>query len=289
MTTTRPRQAPRAGKRPRRGTLQHRQASFLERNRMRLLWGGGLAVLAVLAGMAYLNFTSPAYACETMFEPTPGPSAPAGTPNPTGSPLPSLAAYVESDMGRTHVSTGSFVRYLFCPPASGRHYIGTNVGPIRTAVYGPNEEALPQGWIHNLEHGGVVILYRCPGDGCTDAGQSELEALFRDWPESPICKVPPHDLSPIVARFDDMAWPYAVLAWDIVMPLESFDRDAILAFHAAYADQTNPERLCALPTPTPGPTGTPAPTASPSAGGSESPASSPTSGPSAESPGASPS
>jgi hypothetical protein len=266
------------------------ERSFVERHRTKLLWAGGGAVLLVLAGMAYLNLTTPAYACVSLFEPTPGPASPAGTTGPGGSPAPSLQVFVQSDMGRTHVATGSTVEYLSCPPASGRHYIGTNVGPIRTAVYGPNEEVGPQGWIHNLEHGGIVVLYRCPGDACSDAGQAELEALFRDWPASPVCNIPARQLSPVIARFDDMAWPYAVLAWDVVMPLQAFDRQTILEFHAAYADRTNPERLCALPTPTPGPTGTAAPTSSPAASPAESTAASPApSGAAETAPGASPS
>jgi hypothetical protein len=174
-------------------------------------------------------------------------------------------------MGQTHVATGAFVRYLYCPPASGRHYSGTGIGPIRVEAYGPEEPARPQGWIHNLEHGGIVILYKCPGPGCEDAAQAAHEQLYRDWPESPVCKIPPRQLSPIFARFDEMAWNYAVLAWGIAMPLDAFDREAILDFHAQYAEQFNPEKLCAAPTPTPGPTGTPGPTSSPGASPATSP------------------
>jgi len=283
VTTNRNRQTPRAARRPRRGRVQPHE-SFLGRNRIRLLWAGGLAVIVVLAGMAYLSATSPAYACGSLFEPTPGPGTPA-TSGPDGSPAPSIAAYVEPDMGQGHLPGGTFVRYLFCPPASGRHFFGTGIGPIRAQVYGPEERIIPQNWIHNLEHGGLVLLYRCPADACDPAGQARLEQLYRDWPNSPICgfaRGEPNGLgSPVIARFDEMAWPYAALVWGVVMPLDAFDEGAILDFYAAYAERFNPEPFCQAPTPTPGPTGTPEPTASPS----ESPAATAP----AESPGASPS
>jgi Protein of unknown function (DUF3105) len=244
--------------------------------------------------MAYLNVTSPAYGCTIVWEPTPGPaSTPAGSAAPGSSPIPPVVGYIQPDMGNEHVTSGSFVRYLYCPPASGRHYSGSGIGPIRVEAYGPEENARPQGWIHNLEHGGVVILYKCPGPGCDATGQAAHEQLYREWPESPVCKVPARQISPIFARFDDMPWNYAVLAWGVVMPVESFDRQAILDFHAQYAEQFNPEKLCTPPTPTPGPTGTPGPAASPATSPDSSPGGSPAASPAgtvpAESPAPSPS
>jgi len=248
------------------------RTSFVERNRGRLLWGlAGVALVGMLA-MAFLNATSPAYACSTQW-----------TPGPTPLPAPSATArlgWVQDDYGRDHVSLGSFVKYVICPPASGKHYNATGEGPVRAGVYGPDDQATPQGWIHNLEHGGIVVLYRCQdGDqACSEAGQQTLKELFATFPNSPICAQPAGSTF-VAARFDQMAWPYAVLLWGQVLPMDSFDPQLVRDFFAQQGERTNPEPRCAAPTPTPGPTGTPVPSATPAASASPAPSTTPSATP----------
>lgn len=230
------------------------QQTLLERNRGRLLWGLAAAALVAIAAVAFLNATSPAYACSTQW-----------TPAPTASPAPGATprlGYVQDDFGTEHVSLGSFVKYVLCPPTSGKHYNQQGEGPVRPGFYGPDDQATPQGWIHNLEHGGLVLLYRCmEGDSaCGGAGQQALKDFNATFPKSPICNLPAVS---VVARFDEMAWPYAVLLWGQVMPMDTFDAQLARDFFAQQGERTNPELLCAKPTPTPAPTGTPAPTDTP--------------------------
>jgi len=230
------------------------RTTFLERNRARLLWGLAAVALVAIASMAFLNATSPAYACSTQWEP-------AITPEPAPSATPRLG-YVQNDMGREHVSLGSFVRYALCPPASGKHFNAQGEGPVRPGFYGPDDEAPPEGWIHNLEHGGLVVLYRCTdGDsGCADAAQTAMKEFYASFPNSPICNLPAGSVGPIIARFDEMKWPYAALVWGQVLPLDTFDAQLVRDFFAQQGERSNPEPLCAKPTATPAPTGTPAPT-----------------------------
>ena len=237
------------------------QPSFLARNRGRLLWGLVGVALVGMAGLAFLNATSPAYACTTEWDPA-----------PTSAPAPSATqrlGIAQTDQGRDHVSLGAFVRYALCPPATGNHYNAKGDGPIRPGVYGPDDQATPQGWIHNLEHGGLVLLYRCTdGDtACSESGQAALNQFNASFPNSPICDIPKGGVGPIVARFDQMKWPYAALVWGLVLPLETLDTNQIYAFFAQQGERTNPEPLCPKPTATPTPTDTPAPTdtAAPSA------------------------
>ena len=68
--------------------------------------------------------------------------------------------------------------FTYCPPASGRHYNASGAGPISPRLYGPDDRVNPQGWIHNLEHGGLVLLYRGDGPGATEDGQAQLRAFF---------------------------------------------------------------------------------------------------------------
>jgi hypothetical protein len=248
---------------------------------------GGVAVVALLAAMIFLQSSTPAYACANEFNPTPAPS---WTPPPTASPgtasprasasaapavTPPPPGYVQPDMGHTHVDPATRVKYTFCPPASGRHYNVAGQGPIKAQVYAPGDTTIPEGWVHNLEHGALVILYSCPqgaGPGCTDEGQAALDALYPKIGPTPICGVPAAQLH-VFTRFDDMPYPYAALVWDVVLPLQSVDESAILDFYARQGDRFNPEDPAgcnqptaapATPTPVPSATTGPTPTAAPS-------------------------
>jgi len=233
----------------------------------------GLIVFALIVAAAFLNSTQPAFACTAEFDPTPAPTfvAPSVDPSSTA-PVPTapLPGYVQPDMGHLHVAPGTSVTYANCPPASGKHYIGTGIGPIDGGLYGPNDATVPEGWVHNLEHGAIVLLYSCPngtGPGCTDKGQADLGTLLQEWPTSPICKIPPGKLTPVITRFDDMKWPYAAVVWDVVLPMQTLDKDALFDFYAKRGERYNQEQQCPAPTevpPTPGPTPTAGP-ASPAA------------------------
>ncbi len=241
--------------RPKRLVRQPPRQSLLQRYRTPLLVAVGLVAVVAIGALFYLNATAPAYACGVQWIAPPTPS-----PAPGASPR---LGYAQDDMGRTHVNPGTVVKYLYCPPASGEHYDATGQGPIDARVYGPNDRALPEGWVHNLEHGGLVLLYKCPGDACTDAGQAALQQLWSNWPPSPVCKIPAHQIAPVIARFDDMAYPYAAIVWDQVLPLQTLDTNQILAFYAQQGERTNPELQCTAPSPSPsvGPTASPTPSA----------------------------
>ena len=280
---TPPRQKPRPGSRPiggagsssqrpgrpaRRSRPVQRQ-SFTERNRARLIWLGVLIVALAFGGIVYLNVTAPAYACSTEWQ-APATQAPAGSPAPGSSVQ---VGFPQNDMGRDHVALGTVVKYLYCPPASGNHYNQVPFGPIPARLYGPNEKAVPEGWVHNLEHGAMVVLYSCSGpdagDGCTDAQQAAMRDFYSKFPTSPRCGLQPGVLGPVIARFDSMNYPYAAVVWDWILPLQSFDQPQLLAFFAQHGEQNNPEDQCSgVPhagesaAPSAAPSASPAPAAS---------------------------
>jgi hypothetical protein len=249
--------------------------AFLDRYRNLLLGAVGVAALVVIGAIALFNAAQPAYACAEQW------TAPGATDAPAAGVSPRLG-YIQPDLGKNHIDVGQNVRYALCPPASGRHYNATNLGPVKAQVYGPDDVQIPQGWLHNLEHGALVVLYRCPGPGCDDAGQATLRQFYASFPNSPICNLPVGSVGPVIARFDQMAYPFAALLWGQILPLETFDTTQILAFFTNQAERSNPELGCPRPTATPGPTRS----ASPSVGPSGSPAASPGASPAA-SPGAS--
>jgi Protein of unknown function (DUF3105) len=249
----------------------------MERNRTPIVVIAALAGIVLISAFVFASAASPAYACTQVWTPTPTASPAAGaSPNP---------GYVQPDMGRTHVPTGQKVTYTYCPPASGFHYNASGVGPITPRLYGPSDRALPDSWIHNLEHGAMVILYRGrDGDpGITEAGQAELRALFDDFPASPICNIEPGTTTgPVMARFDEMETPYAALLWGLVLPLETLDTAQILEFWQIKGERTNPEQQCQpVASPAPSAESSAAPSVEPSAAPSVEPSAAPSVEPSA--------
>jgi hypothetical protein len=89
---------PRAGRRERQRVTYQRQ-SFLERYRAAVIIGAALIGVVVIAGFVFFSATQPAYACSTIW-----------TPSPTASPSPGQTpnlGYPQPDMGHTHVGVGA--------------------------------------------------------------------------------------------------------------------------------------------------------------------------------------
>jgi Protein of unknown function (DUF3105) len=250
------------------------ERSFFERFRIPILGAAVVAAVVVVSGFVLASAATPAYACSAQFQ-------------PPASADPSNTGALEEDMGRTHVPVGQAVTYPLCPPASGNHYFASGEGPIAARLYGPNDATIPQGWVHNLEHGALVVLYRCTAasdSGCSDSSQAAMQAFVQSFPASPVCGIPAGQIGPVITRFDQMPKPYAALVWGRVLYLDSFDTKAILSFYEQEGERTNPEPQCASPSPatsgspaaSPGATAaSPGASASPSTEPSASPAASP--------------
>jgi hypothetical protein len=245
----------------------------MERYRNVLIGGAVALVAAVVIGITFAQSTAASYTCSTLFDPAPTPSPAAGATQRLG--------YPEDDMGNSH-NVSRPQRYTFCPPASGNHLNVQGQGPIQPRVFKPDDKVGPPNWVHNLEHGGLVVLYRGDSPGATADGQQAFKTFFDTFPPSPICKVPAGRLSPVIARFDDMKWPYVALVWDRVLPMEKWDPALVLQFYATESERLDPEGAfiappetqCPAPSQSAAPSDSAAPSAaaSPSASASASPA-----------------
>jgi uncharacterized protein DUF3105 len=250
------------------------EPSFFARYRTLILTVVAVIVAAGAVGYLFIGATQPAYACTQIFDPSPTP-----TIDPSSS---ARLGFLQDDMGNSHIVNPP-QRYLFCPPASGNHYNIAGVGPIAPRVYKPDDKVGPSNWVHNLEHGGLVILYRNDSPGATAAGQQAFRDYFQGFPASPTCHVPPGSISPVIARFDDMPHPYAVLVWDRVMYLDSWDPALATRYYLTEAERLDangelvapPEKQCTVtPRPSVTPSGSVAP---PASGAASAPASVPAS------------
>ena len=253
----------RAGRRERDRRLVP-ERSFLDRYRIPLAGISAVVIVGALLFVFYSQATAKSYICDSLMTPAPS-AAPGASPE---------IGQIEADMGQVHVPPGTTEHYGACPPASGPHYNAAGLGPIDARFYASNETVVPQSWIHNLEHGAIVIAYSCTKGSCDDASTQQLRDLLTGWPNSPICGIPPltsaNVPTPVIVRFDDMSTPYAAIVWDRVLLLNTLNRSQILAFYQRWGDLTNPERLnCPLPSgspaaasASPGPSGSAAPSAS---------------------------
>lgn len=136
-----------------------------------------------------------------------------GDKPPTGREMP--------DQGRVHVATGSVIAFPNYPPSSGPHY--ETWLPWR---FFDTEQA--EGfWIHNLEHGGLVILYNCMGQPC-DQLKTQLDGLYNK------AKLDKYSAQKIVITANSkIKTRLAVIAWGWVDEFDQFDEARILAFYDA--------------------------------------------------------
>ena len=129
-----------------------------------------------------------------------------------------------------HVAEGSTIQYQYTPPSSGPHY----PSPANWGVY--PQELAPGTWVHNLEHGGIVVLYRCP-TACTDL-QTQLQTLYSQLPQEQQFQ----ERKVIITPYANLDHLLRVQAWGWTMPLDSVDSTAIDAFYQKHVDK-GPEQI----------------------------------------------
>jgi hypothetical protein len=115
------------------------------------LIGVGVLVLVVVAifGLRQAGILQTAIA-------SPSPSV---SPLPTASPVPAddpARGVHDADFSNAHVNSGTPVQYTELPPTSGSHW-PQPAAPVAAGVYTTH---IPfEATTHNLEHGGIVIVY----------------------------------------------------------------------------------------------------------------------------------
>jgi hypothetical protein len=226
-----PRPVRSTGLRP--GAAARQRAVAVDR-RDRGIWAiVGLTVVAIVSVIGFALFSSAGasasnYACANQLAPIEG--------STVANPI------VTANQGNQHLQTSGRLEFVNCPPASGPHYNAARLAPIRPGFYGPDAGIGPGSWIHNLEHGSVVALYRCVDGVCpTDAELQPLRSFYQTGPISQACGTP----EIVVARFDQMSTPFALLAWDRVLLQQSFDLQTALDFARTWTNVTGRENaLC---------------------------------------------
>jgi len=133
--------------------------------------------------------------------------------------------------GFNHVPNCDPTPYQTNPPSSGNHYgVWANYTTYATTFR-------PGFFVHDLEHGAIVITYNCPG-GCPDE-VAEVQAFIDSLPAD--CGTPPRRV--VLLPYPDLDVRWAASAWGFTLRADCFDR---AAFGQFYADHYNhgPEDIC---------------------------------------------
>ncbi len=145
--------------------------------------------------------------------------------------------------GYIHVPVCSYVTYGTKPPSSGNHY------PI-WAAYKTYAAPIPEGFfVHNLEHGAIVLTYNCaaagtPGSCASDvtAAQAMLDAL----PTDPECAPQGSAVRrrSLMTPDPHLDVAFAASAWGWTLRAKCFDATAFEAFALRHYNQGR-EDICA--------------------------------------------
>jgi hypothetical protein len=120
------------------------------------------------------------------------------------------------------------------PPTSGDH----NINPAADGVYAPGNEPEIENWVHTLEHGRIIFMYK-PG---TAAGRiSQLLTLFNE----PVLDSGKGYHSVLMQNNTKMPFAVAAVAWRHYVGCPEFTDKSLAAmrdFREVYVD-TAPEKI----------------------------------------------
>lgn len=134
-----------------------------------------------------------------------------------------------------HVPVCSPITWSTDPPSSGEHY------PV-WAAFKSYTKVVPRGfWVHDLEHGAVVIVHNCPS-GCA-AEVAQAQAMIDNLPSDPSCTAP---VSRRIVMTPDplLTTKWAASAWGWTLRADCFEPAVFAAFVAAHYGKA-PEDECA--------------------------------------------
>jgi len=136
--------------------------------------------------------------------------------------------------GATHVPEGTALAYCSNPPSSGNHY------PVWAAF---QEYTAPVAWpylVHSMEHGAVVLLYKCDPPGCPEI-VDELRKVRDNAAADPLCAAGTKRI--IIAPSSTIATKVAAAAWGKTYQAACIDLPTLEAFVRDNYAKT-PENIC---------------------------------------------
>lgn len=136
-----------------------------------------------------------------------------------------------------HIGFGDSPTYNSNPPSSGPHY------PVWAAFKDYTTAVDRRYYVHNMEHGGVVLLYKCDKpEGCPDV--ADAIKIARDGiTTDPLCD-PAVRVRAVITPDPLLDTPVAAAAWGFTYKAACVDIPTLTAFANAHQAK-GPENLCA--------------------------------------------
>jgi len=138
------------------------------------------------------------------------------------------------DQGREHLTPGQvYDFYNSDPPTTGPH----SPAPAEWGVHDlpVAKEVLP----HNMEHGGVVVLYDC------SAGEAPLDDAGCQTLRDQLAAVTEENVADgklvLMTPYSGMEQPIALTAWITLDAFDEFDEQRVQAFIDSFDRKFNPE------------------------------------------------
>lgn len=138
----------------------------------------------------------------------------------------------QEEQSRDHIDVGApHAPYTTNPPTSGPHYNSAGLGPVQTGFYEDASEAPPEGVVHNLEHGQIVIYYNpdAPDDVIAD-----IELAVKSEPSATVA-------TPFTGI--EGSANLVLTAWTVAQSCEQVSLEVVNEFRSAYQGVAGPEPL----------------------------------------------
>jgi Protein of unknown function (DUF3105) len=139
-----------------------------------------------------------------------------------------------------HVAVGTEVMYSSNPPSSGPHY------PVWAAFRAYDAPVDRRYYVHDMEHGGVVFLYKCVG-ACPDIARG-LQSAIDAMPLDNQCTAPLR-VRAVLTPDPLLDTPVAIAAWGATYTAKCVDLPSIAKFVSEHYAR-GPENFCADGQPT---------------------------------------
>jgi uncharacterized protein DUF3105 len=135
-----------------------------------------------------------------------------------------------------HVPEGTPIAWNSNPPCSGPHYpVWANFQEFNTPI--------DRGYlVHDMEHGAIVLLYKCEGAACAPI-QDALRKVRDAVPTDPSCD-PKTRARVVIAPDPQLDVPVAAAAWGWTYKAQCADIPTLEAFAREHYGQ-GPEDICA--------------------------------------------
>ncbi|WP_437491061.1 DUF3105 domain-containing protein [Sorangium sp. So ce1014] len=137
-----------------------------------------------------------------------------------------------------HMPACTPVQYETNPPSGGDHW-------GLWAKYKRYEAEVPRElYVHNLEHGAIVLAYRCPSSGCAEV-EAMLDEVRTEAASDPRCLTLPGGPEARLVMTPDSALdtPVAAAAWGATYTATCLDKPSLARFVADHYGK-GPEDTC---------------------------------------------